>query len=193
MIGFYTKGTVLGYSSSMASNIMEALSLQYCSYLSIYHGVSPSGLLLYNSILSLPYYMGVMLYERELADISAYISDPPGWFAISLCVMIVLGSLSELTANLITMWISPFEKATVSNIKDLLILAISVQFFHEMELVGMNEAGIFLCLVGSGLFSLPALMSKSGPPDNVYDPVLQSTRKFSPSIFTQPVITQTDN
>ena len=64
MIGFYTKGTAAGYSSSMASNIFEAISLQYCSYLSIRHGVSPSGLLLYNSILSLPYYLTIIIYEN---------------------------------------------------------------------------------------------------------------------------------
>ena len=62
MIGYYTRGTTIGYTSSMLSNVLEALSLQYCSYLAIYHGVTPSGLLLYNSILSLPYYLGIMVY-----------------------------------------------------------------------------------------------------------------------------------
>ena len=120
-------------------------------------------MLLYNSILSLPYYLGVVAYEHEVSDVVTYLQEPPTLFFPSLIVMIALGSLSELTANLITMWISPFEKATVSNIKDLLILAISVRIFHEMELVGMNEVGILLCLVGSALFSMPAFMQAKDP------------------------------
>lgn len=58
------------------------------------------------------------------------------------------------------MVISPFEKATVSNIKDLFILMISVKVFHEMELISMNEIGMLFCLIGSAMFSMPALMDK---------------------------------
>ena len=92
-------------------------------------------------------------------DIIHYLSDPPLFFFYSFVFMIILGSLSELTANYITMIISPFEKATVSNVKDLFILMISVKLFHEMELISMNEIGIILCLIGSAMFSLPKFIS----------------------------------
>lgn len=55
------------------------------------------------------------------------------------------------------MKISPFEKSTVSNIKDLALMIISVSYFHDFSITGISGTGILLCLISSILFSLPFL------------------------------------
>lgn len=56
------------------------------------------------------------------------------------------------------MKISPFEKATVSNIKDILLTFISVYYFKDFILGLISEAGIILCLSASILFSYTLLV-----------------------------------
>jgi hypothetical protein len=55
------------------------------------------------------------------------------------------------------MKISPFEKSTVSNIKDLVLMLISVQYFHDLNLSVISGIGLLICLVSSALFTLPYL------------------------------------
>ena len=95
-----------------------------------------------NSILSLPYYLIVMTYEAEFDDVYDYFGTKvtPG-FMISFVFLLILACLSEFTgkilgnlASYIAMKISPFEKATVSNIKDILLTFISVYYFKDFIL-----------------------------------------------------------
>lgn len=51
------------------------------------------------------------------------------------------------------MKISPFEKSTVSNIKDLLLTLISVYYLQEFALTYISSTGLFLCLVSSAIFA----------------------------------------
>jgi len=55
------------------------------------------------------------------------------------------------------MKISPFEKSTVSNIKDLILMLISVFYFNDLGLNYISGLGIVICLISSALFSLPFL------------------------------------
>lgn len=55
------------------------------------------------------------------------------------------------------MKISPFEKSTVSNIKDLILMVISVVYLHDYSINTVSGLGIILCLISSALFSMPYL------------------------------------
>ena len=52
------------------------------------------------------------------------------------------------------MKISPFEKASVSNIKDLVLTIISIKYFGDIKLTAMSESGIVFCLSASLIFSI---------------------------------------
>lgn len=58
------------------------------------------------------------------------------------------------------MKISPFEKAIVSNIKDLILVFISVEWLYDFSITMLSGTGMILCLMGSAIFSVPYL-SKS--------------------------------
>jgi hypothetical protein len=58
------------------------------------------------------------------------------------------------------MKISPFEKASVSNIKDLVLTVISIKYFQDFVLTGFSEVGIVFCLSASAIFSF-TLIEKS--------------------------------
>lgn len=58
------------------------------------------------------------------------------------------------------MKISPFEKASVSNIKDLVLTIISIKYFQDFVLTSFSEVGIFFCLSASVIFSF-TLIEKS--------------------------------
>ena len=60
-------------------------------------------------------------------------------------------------ANYITMKISPFEKATVANIKDIVLTMISVLYFKDLLLTPLSETGILICLIASVTFSIKLL------------------------------------
>lgn len=55
------------------------------------------------------------------------------------------------------MKISPFEKATVSNIKDIVLAFISVYYFKDFVLSLLSESGILFCLTASVAFSYTLL------------------------------------
>lgn len=55
------------------------------------------------------------------------------------------------------MKINPFEKATVSNIKDIGLTFISVYYFKDFVLSLISETGIFFCLTASVVFSYTLL------------------------------------
>lgn len=61
---------------------------------------------------------------------------------------------------MISMKISPFEKASVSNIKDLVLTLISIKYFQDIVLNPLSEVGIFFCLSASVIFSF-TLIEKS--------------------------------
>lgn len=63
-------------------------------------------------------------------------------------------------ASYIAMKISPFEKSTVSNIKDLILMVISVVYLHDYSINTVSGLGIILCLISSALFSMPYLQQK---------------------------------
>jgi hypothetical protein len=52
------------------------------------------------------------------------------------------------------MKISPFEKASVSNIKDLILTLISIKYFKDVSMNPVSELGIFCCLTASVMFSI---------------------------------------
>ena len=52
------------------------------------------------------------------------------------------------------MKISPFEKASVSNIKDLVLTLISIKYFKDVTLTPVSESGIVFCLTASIVFSI---------------------------------------
>lgn len=68
------------------------------------------------------------------------------------------------------MKISPFEKSTVSNIKDLILMVISVVYLHDYTITAVSGVGIILCLISSALFSMPFLQEKD---DNI--PISQNS------------------
>jgi hypothetical protein len=51
------------------------------------------------------------------------------------------------------MKISPFEKASVSNIKDLILTVVSIEYFKDLEMTLFSEVGLALCLSASVVFS----------------------------------------
>lgn len=57
------------------------------------------------------------------------------------------------SANTIAMKISPFEKASVGNIKDLVLTLLSIKYYKDISLTFISEVGIGLCLVASLVFS----------------------------------------
>jgi len=66
------------------------------------------------------------------------------------------------------MKISPFEKASVSNIKDLLLTIASIQYFKDFEMTLLSEIGIFFCLSSSVVFSL-TLIEKKEKEEKTYE------------------------
>ena len=52
------------------------------------------------------------------------------------------------------MKISPFEKASVSNIKDLILTVVSIYYFKDFEITLLSEIGVIFCLSASMAFSL---------------------------------------
>ena len=58
------------------------------------------------------------------------------------------------------MKISPFEKAIVSNIKDLILAIISVEWLLDFEITIISGFGIVICLAGSFIFSIPVLFDE---------------------------------
>lgn len=60
------------------------------------------------------------------------------------------------------MKISPFEKATVSNIKDIVLTFISVYYFKDFLLSLISEVGILLCLSASVALSYTLLQQDEG-------------------------------
>ena len=81
-------------------------------------------------------------------------------FLPSFAFSILLAFSSEYTANTISMKISPFEKASVSNIKDLLLTIASIRYFKDFEMTLLSEIGIFFCLSSSVVFSLTLIEKK---------------------------------
>ncbi len=57
-------------------------------------------------------------------------------------------------ANTISMKISPFEKASVSNIKDLILTVVSIYYFKDFDMTLVSEIGVIFCLSASMAFSL---------------------------------------
>lgn len=55
------------------------------------------------------------------------------------------------------MEINPFEKATVFNIKDIVLTFISAYYFKDLVLNLISESGIFLCLTASIALSFTPL------------------------------------
>jgi hypothetical protein len=53
------------------------------------------------------------------------------------------------------MKISPFDKWIVSNIKDLILMLISVSYFRDLHLTPISGIGLCLCLCSSVIFSIP--------------------------------------
>lgn len=74
----------------------------------------------------------------------------------SLLLWIVMYMFHNI-ASYIAMKISPFEKSTVSNIKDLILMLISVFVYHDFSITPISGVGLILCLIFSALFSLPYL------------------------------------
>ena len=60
------------------------------------------------------------------------------------------------------MKISPFEKAIVSNIKDLILVFISVEWLYDFRITMLSGTGMILCLMGSAIFSVPYLSKSEG-------------------------------
>jgi len=58
------------------------------------------------------------------------------------------------------MKISPFQKAIVSTIKDLILVLISVEWLYDFHMTILSGTGIILCLMGSTIFSVPNLSKK---------------------------------
>lgn len=52
------------------------------------------------------------------------------------------------------MKISPFEKASVSNVKDLILTLVSIRYFKDVTLNPLSDMGIILCLTSSLIFSV---------------------------------------
>lgn len=61
------------------------------------------------------------------------------------------------------MKISPFEKSTVSNIKDLVLVLISVMYYNDFALTPISSIGMILCLISSALFSVPYFQQEDQP------------------------------
>lgn len=61
------------------------------------------------------------------------------------------------------MKISPFEKASVSNIKDLILTVVSIKYFKDFEMTSFSEVGIVLCLSSSLLFSFTLIEKEDSP------------------------------
>lgn len=55
------------------------------------------------------------------------------------------------------MKISPFEKTVVSNMKDLILVIISIEWLTDFGVTWISGSGILLCLSGSTIFSIPVL------------------------------------
>jgi hypothetical protein len=68
------------------------------------------------------------------------------------------------------MKISPFEKSTVSNIKDLILMLISVFYFHDIGLNLISGLGVVICISSSALFSLPYIQEKDNKLDQSDSP-----------------------
>jgi hypothetical protein len=68
-----------------------------------------------------------------------------------------LACTSELTGSYIAMKISPFSKAIISNIKDMILVMISVLWLFDFTANLISATGIALCLIGSTIFALPYL------------------------------------
>ena len=121
-----------------------------------------------NSILSFPYYVFLIFWEGEVSGIVHYFDSPTNpLFLCSFLLAILLAFASEYTgivlkykANTISMKISPFEKASVSNIKDLILTIVSVQYFKDLEMTSTSLIGVVLCLSASLVFSLTLLVSE---------------------------------
>ncbi len=59
------------------------------------------------------------------------------------------------------MKISPFEKASVSNIKDLILTIVSIKYFKDFEITLLSEMGVFFCLSASIVFSFTLIENQS--------------------------------
>ena len=68
------------------------------------------------------------------------------------------------------MKISPFEKANVSNIKDLVLTIISIHYFADFVMTWPSQIGIVLCLGSSMVFSC-TLIDKGDQEHTGYDAV----------------------
>ena len=101
--------------------------------------------------------MGTVYIEDEFEDIYIYFTlhDHSSLFYFVFAAAIFLAATAELTSNWIAMMISPFEKSTVSNIKDLILMLLSVYYFKDFLITWISGSGIAICLVASALFSIP--------------------------------------
>jgi hypothetical protein len=107
-------------------------------------------------MISLPYYVFVLAYEAELPDIYEFLSERSSlMFFCSFLFSIVLACTSELTGSYIAMKISPFSKAIISNIKDMILVLISVLWLYDFSVNFISGSGIVLCLTGSTIFAIP--------------------------------------
>lgn len=103
------KGEFLGYASSLIYTFLEALTLQMSTLLYHRHGISPKGnfgvmkieLMVANSILSIPYYFCMLLYEKEYEGIFNYFTRSLSpFFAETLLFTFILAVASEYTGKL---------------------------------------------------------------------------------------------
>lgn len=121
-----------------------------------------------------------MTYEAEFDDIYFYFEKGvTPMFVISFCLLLILACLSEFTgyfgynlASYIAMKISPFEKATVSNIKDIVLTFISVYYFKDFILSLISEVGILLCLSASMALSYTLLQQDESEDHNKHAKII---------------------
>lgn len=100
------RGELIGYVSSLFYTLCEAMSLQYSLHLYEKRNIGPQGtfvinkkdLMVANSILSIPYYLFLILWEQEYVRVTDYFSsgvDP--LFLPSFVFSILLAFSSEYT------------------------------------------------------------------------------------------------
>ena len=71
------------------------------------------------------------------------------------------------------MKISPFEKASVSNIKDLVLTLVSIKYFRDINLTPVSESGIVFCLSASLIFSITLMEGESSVKDGQVDALVE--------------------
>ncbi|KFM24403.1 UDP-glucuronic acid/UDP-N-acetylgalactosamine transporter [Auxenochlorella protothecoides] len=138
-----------GYAAVLANDLLTSLYLIMVKNNPASHGLSTTGMLFYNSVLSLPLLGGVLLLRSEVWRVLAY----PLLLSPQFQTALFLASAMGLTINHSTMVCTrvnePLMTSVAGNLKNVLMTVVGALAFGDFVFSPWNAAGLGASMAGA--------------------------------------------